>query len=114
MEERDYDPEQLFRELRGIRRIVVNRCHGGFGLSDQALERYKELAGIDYQDFSDYNIERDDPLLVRVVREFGPEASGKFAELQIVEVPEEVDWVIDEYDGVEWVAERHRTWPDGH
>jgi hypothetical protein len=30
--------------------------------------------------------------------------------LLIVEVPADVDWYIEEYDGLEWVAEKHRTW----
>lgn len=30
-----------------------------------------------------------------------------------MDVPDGIDWVIDEYDGLEWVAERHRRW-DSH
>jgi hypothetical protein len=30
--------------------------------------------------------------------------------LKIVEVPADVEWVIDVYDGNEHVAEAHRTW----
>jgi len=30
--------------------------------------------------------------------------------LKIVEIPADVDWVLMEYDGCEWVAEKHRTW----
>lgn len=26
------------------------------------------------------------------------------------EVPDDVQWQIEEYDGREWVAETHRTW----
>ena len=53
---------------------------------------------------------RTHPLLIRVVEELGREASGPYAELKIVEVPDDVDWNIDEYDGIEHVAETHRTW----
>lgn len=104
------EKEQLLRELRGIRRIVINTCHGGFGLSDKAFERYKELAGIDDPCLCDFDIDRDDPHLVQVVRDMGLEANGQFASLKIVEVPADVLWEIDEYDGLEWVAEQHRTW----
>lgn len=56
-------------------------------------------------------IDRDDPDLIEVVEELGvEEASGKLAELKIVEVPDDVDWEVKEYDGKEWVAEKHRTW----
>ena len=37
-------------------------------------------------------------------------ANGGSANIKVVEVPEDVDWEIAEYDGVEWVAEKHRTW----
>jgi hypothetical protein len=54
--------------------------------------------------------ERNDSLLVRVIEELGDKANGEYAELKIVEIPDDVDWIIEEYDGVEWVSERHRTW----
>ena len=47
---------------------------------------------------------------MQIVQELGKKADGKYSELRIVEVPDEVDWQIDEYDGQEWVAEKHRTW----
>lgn len=40
----------------------------------------------------------------------GDEAGGWFATLRVVEVPAGVEWQIDDYDGLEWVAEKHRTW----
>ena len=55
-------------------------------------------------------IKRDDPVLVDIVREMGETADGDFASLRVVELPADVDWIIEEYDGREWVAERHRTW----
>ena len=60
--------------------------------------------------FSDREIARDDPVLVKVVQELGDRAGGKYADLRVVEIPGDVDWQIDEYDGAEWVAEKHRTW----
>ena len=55
-------------------------------------------------------IERDDPALVQVVEELGARASGDHAELTVVEIPDGVNYIIEEYDGREHVAERHRTW----
>jgi hypothetical protein len=121
-------------------KIVINSCYGGFGLSEAAAARYAELANLNLivadSGFSDSyyylhptisgsmdhrevpgdaidvdDVERTDPILVQVVEELGSEdASGRFSELQIVEVPDDVKWQIDEYDGSEWVAEVHRTW----
>jgi hypothetical protein len=47
---------------------------------------------------------------VAVVEELGARANGRHAELKVVEIPANVDWEIDEYDGAEWVAEKHRIW----
>ena len=102
------DKQKLLEELRGIRRIVINKCHGGFGLSPRAKKRYEELSGekVDY----DRDIQRDDPYLLQIVHELGLRADGNYAELKIVEIPEDVEWEIQEYDGLEWVAEKHRIW----
>lgn len=56
------------------------------------------------------DIPRDDPALVRAVEELGAEASGRFASLEAVEIPDDVIWHIEEYDGLEHIAEAHRTW----
>ena len=144
-------------------KVVINNCHGGFGLSDDAIIRYNELLGrkvwliehdtfnyttyslvppdervdkdnkshgwapktwhemtenekFEYnqayrsQTFHDRDIARNDPLLIQVVEELGEKANGRFAYLKVVEIPDDVEWQIDEYDGAEWVAEKHRTW----
>lgn len=58
----------------------------------------------------DYDLERDDPVLIRVVKELGQLANEKYSNLEIVEIPDDVEWQIEEYDGYEHVAEKHRTW----
>ena len=93
-----------------IRRVVINACHGGFGLSDAANSRYKLLAGITDPDWYFTDIERDDPMLVQVIEEYGPLANDRCSELRIVEIPADVQWEIAEYDGYEHIAEKHRTW----
>lgn len=54
---------------------------------------------------------RADPVLVRIVEEMGEAANGQHACLHIVEVPDDAEWEISEYDGNEHIAEKHRTWP---
>jgi hypothetical protein len=116
-------------------KVVINRCYGGFGLSDQAIMRYAELKGINlvmeetdsditgatfyvdgikddehYFSYYDLSGDRADPFLVQVVEELGKDANGRCAVLRIVEIPNDVEWDIEEYDGQEWIAEKHRTW----
>lgn len=57
-----------------------------------------------------HEINRNDLNLVRVVEELGSAANDEWSRLKIVEIPDDVDWVIKDYDGCEWIAERHRTW----
>jgi hypothetical protein len=60
--------------------------------------------------YPDSDIARNDANLVSVVLELGEAANGRCAELKVVEIPDDVEWQIEEYDGLEWVAEKHRTW----
>ncbi len=105
------DAQKFLEDLKtGVRYVVINDCYGGFGLSQRAREEYCRLAGITERDFSDRDIPRDDPYLVKVIKELGMGANGSHANLKIVEIPGDVDWLVQEYDGAEWVAEKHRTW----
>jgi hypothetical protein len=60
--------------------------------------------------WDDRDIERDDPDLVAIVEADAETVSGNHAKLQVVEIPDDVAWEIEEYDGLERVAEQHRTW----
>ena len=113
-------------------KIVINKCFGGFGLSEEATLLYGKKKGLNiivvrdkimksfrhyYLDevkdgnyFSDRDIKRNDPALVEVVNELGEKADGAYSELKIVEIPDDVEWIIEEYDGKEWIAEDHRRW----
>lgn len=53
------------------------------------------------------DIRRDDPCLVDTVKLLGKYAGDS---LKIVSIPRNVEWEIQEYDGMEWVAEKHRRW----
>lgn len=145
-----------------MKKIVINRCFGGFSLSAKALKRYcdlqnkpcyfftlsfangyqpieignedklfyafsiknpihytpKEWIELPKEEKEAFNnshiycreIKRDDPYLIKVVEELGEESFGLCAELKIVEIPDDVDWEISEYDGMEHISEKHRTW----
>lgn len=117
-------------------KIVINRCFGGFGLSDVAFEELLKRKGIEFEStmnglwFNNYYLKgfcgddehylsvydftcgdhRADPDLVCIVEEMGEKSWGNFSELKIVEVPDDVEWEICEYDGLEHVAEKRKTW----
>lgn len=55
--------------------------------------------------------DRTDKLLIQVIEELGEEvSSGKFAKLKIMEIPDDIEYHIDEYDGIESIHENHRSW----
>jgi len=111
-------------------KVVINKCYGGFGLSEKAVERYFELKQWNlvkepkefwgpnfYKDeisndtiFVEYDMVRSDPDLVQVVEELGDQSSGSDSALKVVEIPDDVRWHISEYGGIEWIAEDHRRW----
>lgn len=53
---------------------------------------------------------RIDKDFIKVVKELGSEVNTSVSNIQIVEIPDDVDWEIDEYDGIESVHEKHRSW----
>lgn len=118
-------------------KIVINRCFGGFGLSAQALTRLYDLGSIavgtapkdvdsgssidseypltpDRKSFifpeTFYTKIRTCPHLVKVVEELGEAANGRFSELAVIEIPDDISWYIDEDKGMETIHEEHRTW----
>ncbi len=110
-------------------KIVINKCYGGFSISKEAglymasrgsaqaqSELYSSLGynwfGYGYStDKFPIQYSRTDPLLVEAVEKLGSDkASGSSAKLKVVEIPDDVDWEIDEYDGMEKVIEVRREW----
>jgi hypothetical protein len=83
-----------------INKVVINDSYGGYGLSEEAKARLKELG----QEYGKYEIPRHDPILIRVIEELGSDrASGNHAQLKIVEIVGRT-YRVEEYDGMEWVV----------
>lgn len=120
-------------------KLVINRCYGGFGLSEKAFDRLLNAKGVAFEkvttkdglmygpdyyhaghvgedDFyiSEYEYrtvyKRSDSDLVRIVEEMGEDADGRFSQLAVVEIPDDVEWELHDYDGIESIHEKHRVW----
>ena len=97
-----------------MRKVVINDCFGGFGLSIECaaacgIEITPVCHEIGYVPSPD--IARDCGALVAFIEHYGYiAAGGRHTNLVIVEIPMDVKWHIAEYDGLEHVAEDHRTW----
>ena len=80
-----------------MKKLVINHCYGGFGLSDYAVKALGLRSA--YAD-----IARDDERLIALVEADADKASGDCAKLRIVELPDGyTDYEVDEYDGFESV-----------
>jgi hypothetical protein len=108
-------------------KLVINRCWGGFSISEECaeymasrghkqaqleLEKSAEQGdwyGYGYRDGVD-GYDRTDPLLVEAVENLNDKANGRYANLVIVEIPDGIDYYIDDYDGQESIHEKHRSW----
>ncbi|MFA5382854.1 MAG: hypothetical protein WC356_06815 [Candidatus Micrarchaeia archaeon] len=60
--------------------------------------------------FSFYDIDRTDKDLIAVIELLGHEANTQFSDLKVVEIPDNIEWEIDEYDGRETINETHQSW----
>lgn len=98
--EGDYEPSEIseyvsyFQIDPGLDRYTVTSDE--YFSSD---EKYNE-SDLDYR-FDDGN--RTDTELVKAVEMLGTAASGKHANLKVVEIPDDFEYRIDDYDGIEKV-----------
>lgn len=110
--------------------IVINACYGGFGLSREAFLELRKMGNetaLKEPDFGEMypdgsgprrlfgesfcsDISRTDPQLIYILKQLGDNANGEYAKLKIIEIPDNTEWRIEEYDGLEWVSEVHRIW----
>lgn len=142
-----------------MKKVAINKCFGGFDLSNEAIKMLVELKynkplyvykqieyeyenGIDKyvktdinekslclsfvtKDYGDtaeniadedfvykHNLHenREDKDLIYVIETLGDRASGQFGNLKVVEIPDDVKYEIDDYDGIESIHEIHRVW----
>lgn len=138
-----------------MKKVILNKCYGGFDVSKEAYELYAKKKGINLylyendfidrkniykrtnedklfnsyftKDFGDYiedisdehykkyyfcldDGHREDSILIEVVEELGDKANGKCSKLKIVEIPDDLDYVIDNYDGIETLHQKVREW----
>lgn len=138
-----------------MKKVILNKCFGGFDVSKEAYMLYAKKKGLtlylyesefinrkfiykkvnddksifrhyfikdmgdnveisneDYEKYCLYlkDEHREDPILIEVVEELGEKASGRFGNLKVVEIPDDLEYVIDEYDGIETLHQKVKEW----
>lgn len=78
-------------------RVVINRCYGAFGLSEEAILWLKE-----HGNNSGASTSRHDPILIECVQTLKDKANGRYSNLEVIEF-EGNKYRIQNYDGMESV-----------
>lgn len=73
-------------------------------------EKQKQNKLFDEFSMREHDIDRADVDLIKVVEKLGKKANSSFANLEIIDIPDDIEYNIEEYDGQEWISEKHRTW----
>lgn len=117
-----------------MKKVAINKSYGGFHLSREATLMYlkkkypdKEVTFksnppylleyryyLDGKEINDYYIwdpeNREDPALISTVEELGDKATCYGSKIKIVEIPDDVEYTITDYYGMEKIEEVHRVW----
>lgn len=108
-----------------MQRIVIGMDHSGFALSHEALLWLREhgdaeaLAepfqpmdkdGVDRRRYWIFDDRRDHLLLIQCLEELGDKAAAGLVTLQIVDIPDDIQWFVTDDEGCEYIEEEHRRW----
>ena len=122
-----YKAYQLYAKKKGLKlymyklevtdngNIYKKVKYKGFPFLEFFIKDFGDVALISEEEYAKYNLfldinDREDPILIEVVEELGKDASGRFGNLVVVEIPDDLDYVIDEYDGIETLHQRTQEW----
>ena len=88
-------------------KVLINKCYGGYGLSYDFIYHLKNFDK--YKDYlHEHEFKRDDQFVVEEAIKFGLDKAGGFlSELEVIDLPDNVKYSIDEYDGMESID---NTW----
>jgi hypothetical protein len=108
---RDQPPHIPEREEETRKNSAFSEKYELFDAEGHLLCGRKDGAATDEEYYCHGDEERDCPFLVRVVEQMGKKAGGSGGtKLKVVEIPDDIEWEISEYDGSETVEEKHRSW----
>lgn len=78
-------------------KIVINKCFGGFSVNDNIVKMLNLESRYELED------DRTNAKLIELI-ESGKNVNGEFSNLAVVEIPDDAtDYMINEYDGYEYV-----------
>ena len=101
------------KKVKGTPNEELNEVEGIFTL--YFTKNFGDEAIISNENFNLYRLYlteqyREDPVLIEVVEELGKKASGRFSNLTVVEIPDDLDYVIDRDSGMETLHQKVQEW----
>lgn len=102
-----YTKKNIYEDRVGIFDIFLTKYIGDVTTRPNSLIHDKDIQDAIIDLDSDH---REDPILIEVVEELGEDANDWCSQLKVVEIPDDLDYVIDNNDGIETLHQRVQTW----
>lgn len=99
--------------------VIINKSYGALHFNDEVIALYKKRNPHNIVDLTDHDLLRQNVFVIGIVKEIGVmNSAGEYINvhetpgrpIKIVDIPDDVEWELCEYDGIEHIAEKHRTW----
>ena len=93
-----------------MKKVVL--CNGSFfSLSQKGIELCRKICP--EKNVNSYSVfDREDPILIEVIETLGSDSYGPYSVFKIVEIPDNIEYVIHNNNGYETIYEvsRSRSW----
>lgn len=99
--------KSVFHRILSIKqmKVLYNTCYGGFNFSKQFVEEFNKRHPDRPKKLEEWHDERIDPDVIALYEEKGSDwSSGACSKLDMDEIPDDVEFRIREYDGMESVS----------
>lgn len=80
-----------------------------FELPDAVIKEIAEFFGMpESKIISSFNLDsfRCDQKVIEIIEKYNPNEDG----IKIIEIPDNIEWYIEDVNGFEMIVEKHRTW----
>lgn len=86
-------------------KVIYNTCYGGFNFSNEFVEEFNNRNTERATHLETRHEERTDPSVIALFEEKGSEwSSGRHSKLDIMNIPDDVEFTVEEYDGIETIT----------
>ena len=99
---------QYASDFTNFKKCIYKKTNDETLFKDYFIKDMGDNIEISNEDYKKYHLYlddeyRQDPILIEVVEELKDKASGRFGDLEVVEIPDNCYYKIDEYDGIETI-----------